>query len=221
MPFEIVYKIAENIAARRQAIELRKAYTNKPMIKVAFDTRRINQETEFNPRRGLQNYHRSESFITESTSNKLKVFKKLQSVLMKMKLEFEKSPEWQDSYARVLLNSLDRGLRTIQQDEDYSDTQPGVGSFDYLEELLYVRYRLSIELLEGMKDDEIRNTILGKDSNLTRPDVVEDKKEVQQQVPYDILLEKLFGGIKATKDNPEVERSVTITIKDSFKEKKK
>jgi hypothetical protein len=29
-------------------------------------------------------------------------------------------------------------------------------------------------------------------------------------------MEKLFGGIRATKENPEVERTVTITIKDKF-----
>ena len=39
--------------------------TDKPLTKLAFDTRRIDQDKEYNPRRGLQHYQRSEEFVSE------------------------------------------------------------------------------------------------------------------------------------------------------------
>lgn len=189
------------------------------MVKVAFDSRRIDQETEFNPRRGLQFYNRSDAFITQAISSKLKTFNRLKLILNEFKMQFGKKPEWQDSYLRVLFNYLERALRTVQQDGDYTDNQPGVGSFDYLEEMLYVRYRLTSEQLSSMTDEEIKKSLLSKDEELIR-DINHAAEITRSDVGtqnYDTLLEKLFGGIKATKDNPEVERTITITIKDSLK----
>jgi len=192
------------------------------MIKVAFDTRRVNQELEYNPRRGLQNYHRSEQFLTEATSNKIKVFHKLLDLLEELKDTYEKEPEWQDSYCRVLFNTLQKGLRTEQKDGDYTEVQPGMGSLDYIEELLYVRYRLTPDLLEEMSGDKIKNKLLEKDEILTKKDInlikntskIDNMSSSKQE--YDTLLEKLFGGVKADKNNKSVERTVTITIKDTY-----
>lgn len=221
MNFDILVKMASISEEKHKLIEARKRLlASGKIVKQAFDTRRIDQETEYNPRRGLQNYNRSEQFITEAMSNKLKVFKKLKEVLDDLKKEFGKTPEWQDSYIRVLLNSLDRGLRTNEKDGDYTENQPGVGSLSYLEELLYVRYRLTLEMLTSMTDDKIRSTLLSKDEELVKKDPIKDevsfsKREIETS-SYDTLMEKLFGGIRATKENPNVERTVTITIKDKF-----
>jgi hypothetical protein len=192
------------------------------LIKVAFDTRRIDQETEYNPRRGLQNYHRSEEFISLAISQKLKNFSKLRNALIKLKEKYGKEPEWQDSYSRVLLSTLDKGLRTNEKDGDYTEVQPATGSFDYIEELLYVRYRLSFDQLSKLSEKELMEIILKKDEELTKrdPNKVEITKNDVGTQSYDTLLEKLFGGIKATKENPNVERTVTITVKDRFVEEK-
>lgn len=227
---EIYYLIStgsNEIAGRKDTANLRrtamKSIASTGIVKLAFDTRRINQETDFIPRRGLQNYHRSEAFLSEATADKIQNFAKIKKGLEDLKMKFGREPEWQDSYARVLLNTIDRAIRTDQQDGDYAETQPGVGSLDYLEELLYTRYRLDMNSVASKSEDELNKIILAKDESLTRKDVnkaVEISKRDVVTQGYDSLLDKLFGGVKATKENPEVERTVTITIKDKFVEQK-
>lgn len=239
----------ENIA-RKQSILLRKKalLSYGDIVKNAFDTRRINQETEYNPRRGLQNYHRSEKFVSDAMNEKIVAFAKLAKVCDDIKLDFGKEPEWQDSYTRVLASSVHKGLRTLEIDGDYSDAQPSIGSLAYLEELIFVRYRLTAESLMKMNDIEIRAALLAKDESLiqsnvpsksedfiikpsdisknsydsmvdkmltTMAQVMSSYKPPQQE---DDLTTKLFN-VKATKDSPEVERTVTITIKDKLIDK--
>lgn len=241
---------SSNIAIRKQTNAIRKkallsASTPGTIIKNAFDTRRINQETDYIPRRGLQNYHRSEKFISDEIAIKIQAFTKLNKVLLELKLEFGKQPEWQDSYTRVLASSIQKGLRTDQSDGDFSDAQPSMGSFAYLEELLYVRYRLTTDNLLSMANSDLRNCILKKDELLvsgghqdnyiiTPSDVnkysydhMVDKMlatmatvmtQFKPPQAEDTLTSKLFD-VKATKDNPEIERTVTITIKDKIADK--
>lgn len=226
--FELYQLISDgtvNLPSRSKFIALRKSGINSyndGFKKMAFDTRRINQETEFNPRRGLQNYNRSEAFLSEAMGQKLIHLSKLKGVLEDLKQEFGKEHEWQDSNARVLLSTLDQGLRTIQKDGDFSDGQPSKGSLDYIEELLHVRYRLAFDDLTKYAKSELKKIILSKDEELTRKDVNHaleiTKKDIGSQ-SYDTLMEKLFGNIKATSEHPEIERTVTITIKDKFVEK--
>lgn len=222
--FEIqnaVSSFLDNSDSRKNMHSLRKnAMVEKPIVKLAFDTRKIDQETEVNPRRGLQNYHRSEAFISEAMSNKLETLVKLKDILEELRKEYEKEPEWQDSYARILHSTLEKGLRLVQKDGDYTDSVPGIGSFDYIEELLYVRYRLTPEMIDSMSSTDIKKSILSKDEELTKKDKnkahVEINKHEVGKENYDTLLEKLFGGVKATKDNKSVSRTVTITIKDDY-----
>lgn len=224
--YELISAGIENIPSRKQAILLRKAglescTSGEGFKKLAFDTRRIDQEVEYIPRRGLQNYNRSEAFITEAVSQKLANFAKLRNVLESLRHEFGREHEWQDSNARVLLSTLDKGLRTGINDGDYAVSQPAQGSLDYIEELLHVRYRLGFDDLSKLGESDLRRVILSKDEELTHRDVnkVEITKSDVASQTYDTLMEKLFGGVRATKDNPEVERTVTITIKDKFVEK--
>lgn len=224
--YQLICKGNEDIPTQKQARMLRKArldslVSGNGFKKLAFDTRRIDQETEYNPRRGLQNYSRSEAFITEATSQKIANFSKLRGVLDDLKAEFGREHEWQDSNARVLLSTLDNGLRTGINDGDYALSQPAQGSLDYIEQLLHVRYRLDFDDLTKMGATDLRKVILSKDEELLHRDVPKHeitKNDVSTQ-SYDTLMDKLFGGVRATKDNPEVERTVTITIKDKFVEK--
>ena len=239
----VIMKSANDIAQRRRSFSIRKNSLSNSFgfTKKAFDTRRINQETDYIPRRGLQNYHRSEAFLSQSMSHKLEAFTKLADVLTQLKLEFGKQPAWQDSYTRVLLSSIDKGIRTNIKDGDYSDAQPSVGSLDYLEELMYVRYRLTPDNLLVMSPTALREAILQKDELLVHGDknyeqittmdvskfsydTLVDKMlttlatvmaNQKQAAPDDNLTNKLFD-VKATKDNPEIERSVMITIKDKI-----
>ena len=223
--YNLISKSTQNIESRREGMALRKSgidssvNSSSGIVKFAFDTRRIDQETQINPRRGLQNYHRSEAFITEAMSQKLKNFSKLRNALNELKDVYGKQPEWQDSNARVLLSTLDKGLRTIEKDGDYSEAQPSVGSLDYIEELMHVRYRLSFDDMTRLSISDLKKAILLKDPELTSKDINKEEVEITKRdvakEGYDSLLEKLFGGVKATSDGKTVERTVTITIRDS------
>jgi hypothetical protein len=225
--YALIAKKCENVPARKQALKLRKSAFNSLLsgqgfTKVAFDTRRIDQGTEIIPRRGLQNYQRSEEFITEAFGKRLQNLVKIKKALVNLKAKYGREHEWQDSHARVLLSTIDKGLRTDYQDGDFTEAQRGVGSLDYIDELLHVRYRLGFDDICRMAEADLERVILSKDEDLTRSDVNKSLEITKSDVAtqsYDTLMEKLFGGVKATKDNPEVERTVTITIKDKFVEK--
>ena len=222
--YDLLSRGTEQVNSRKQSRLLRKTalqttISGKGFTKVAFDTRRIDQETEYNPRRGAQNYQRSEAFITEAIAQKVKNFAKLRKALLGLKEIYGKEHEWQDSNARVLLTTIDNGLRTIAQDEDFTTTQPGTGSFDYIEELLNVRYRLNLDNLSSMGESDLKRVIIAKDEELIRKDVKQaleiTKADVSAQ-GYDSLMNKLFDGCRASAENPDIERTITITIRDRF-----
>lgn len=145
--------------------------------KTAFDTRRLNVFEDINPRRGLQFFQRSDPFISNDMQSKIDVFEKLYNILLDLKSIYGKHVEWQDSNTRVLLLSLKNGLRKNQNDGDYTDNQPGLGSFDYLEEMLYIRYRLTLEDIKAKSEDEIKQLLLSKEDKLSKLDVSEELEE--------------------------------------------
>jgi len=242
--YRVINVSKKSFAERKCAFSMRKngidsLLSTNTLVKLAFDTRRIDQETEYNPRRGLQNYSRSDAFLSVSMGDKLKKLAVLRDVLLELKTKFGKEPEWQDSYSRILLSTLDKTLRINEEDGDFTDTQPGVGNIDYVEQLLQMRYRLSFEDLGRLDRQVLGQTILNKDEELLYKDlnkVIGLKKSNKQEdenikmgMPeapitrheivthsYDALIDKLFGGITATKENKNVERTVSITVKDSF-----
>lgn len=254
--YDLISSGMENSPSRKQSFAIRRkalSSIESKFIKIAFDTRRINQETDYNPRRGLQNYHRSEQFVSDSLSIKLEAFTKILKVVNSIKLEYGRDPEWQDSYTRILASAINKGLRTDQLDGDFSDAQPSVASLDYLQELMYVRYRMTPEDLISTGETQIRKILLNKDEILSRKgmgqshiispsDVTKysydnmidkilvssnEKEEPKKSFPISQIqptpihiqtesgLGKLFE-VKATPDSPEVERTVTITIKDKI-----
>ena len=217
------------------------------LVKVAFDTRRIDQENDYIPRRNLQNYHRSDPFISQATAYKITLLNKLRNVSLGLKDKYGKEPDWQDSYARILLSTLDKTLRVDFGDGDYAEIQPSIGSVDYITQLLDVRYRLNMDNIKNASIEELEKIILSKDEKLTNKSqlnktevnfisqaitpILLQNKSSTSQLPVlvkqenirensDLLIEKLFGNLtetKASKDNPEVERSLTITFKDLLK----
>jgi hypothetical protein len=185
-----------------------------PMVKTAFDTRRTNQELEYNPRRNLQYYHRSDPFITKTAVETIKTFFKLKTAADSIREDFATDPNWMDSYCRVLCAALDRTLRIDQKDMDFAQPQ-----IDYLNELLYLRYRLKDEDIIRLDEKELRGILLSRDEKLSYRSLYAN---YQAQAPIvkgqDQLMDKLFSDVLASKENKEVERSVTITINDKIKE---
>lgn len=226
-----VKNIHSNIEERADFREYRKSLLEPSSItKVAFDTRRINQETDFNPRRGLQFYHRSDEFLNEALANKIKGLLKVKTATDMIKNRLGREPEWFDSYARVLNAALERVLRTGQQDNDFSDSQ-----INYINELLYMRYRISEDQITKLNEQELEKIILNKDELLAKKDIfaelanhapiqVQGKMPQQTYVEHIVkttdtatsMFEKLLQEVKASKDNKDVERSITITVRDKI-----
>jgi hypothetical protein len=189
--------------------------------KRAFDSRRTNQYTDYNPRRSVQYYHRSDAFITKPLAETIKTFFKLKTAADSIKEDFTGDPDWFDSYARILCASLDRTLRVDQQDGDFFQPQ-----MDYVKELLYLRYRLREEDVEKLGEKDLRNIILDRDEKLLHKQIYaaynngglmkKGNPAPDMIKTQDTLMEKLFGEVKATAENKEVSRSVTITINDKI-----
>lgn len=223
--FSAVKQIHSSIESRIELLDHRTDFlrsSQKSLVKVAFDTRRTNQEVDFNPRRNLQYYHRSEPFITKEASAQLKTLFKLKTAVDTIKEDFIGDPDWLDSYARVLSASLDRTLRTEQKDMDFFKPQ-----LDYLNELLYLRYRIKADDIERFSEKQLREIVLEKDDKLQHKFIYAqyntDKivKTNSMEKTEDTLINKLFGEVKASQENKNVERTVSITINDKIKDEDK
>jgi hypothetical protein len=186
------------------------------MLKVAFDTRYINQETETNPRRNLQYFHRNEPYITADMSGKIKTFFKLKTVVDELKEDFHRDHDWHDSYCRVLSASLDRTLRADQKDMNFFAPQ-----MEYLNELLYLRYRLKDDDINKLGEVDLRNIILNRDEKLLYKNIYANYDKSNKSIVKDNndpLIEKLMGNVKATTENKDIERTISITVRDKINE---
>jgi len=225
---KLLTQLHRSIEARA---ELRQTRTDilkslAPLQKNAFDTRRTNQYSDYNPRANLQYYHRSDPFISKPAAETIKVFFKLKTAADSIKEDFTGDPDYFSSYCRVLCAALDRTLRVEQQDGDFFQPQ-----LDYLKELLYLRYRLGEDDIRRLSEKELRTIILDRDEKLAYKQIYaaynngglmkQSAPEVKLQAANDTLVERLFGGVKATADAKNVKRSVTITIDDSIVDIKK
>jgi hypothetical protein len=201
------------------ASPLKKVAFDEKLIKLSFDTRRVDQENDRNPRGNLQYYHRSEPFIDGDLSIKINRYMKVKAATDLIKEQYGTDPEWFDSYARVLSSAVDRALRIEQKDGDFFKA-----AFDYLDELLYVRYRLSIEDITKMGEIELERAILGKDEKMLLKHIYKTTAHSNKDIakytalPTDPLAYRLLEGVKANADNKSVERSVIITVRDQINE---
>jgi hypothetical protein len=186
---------------------------DKQLSKTAFDTRRIDQENDRNPRRNLQYYHRSEPYIDEDLSTKIAYIMKIKNATDLIKEQYGTDPEWFDSYARILGSAVDRALRSDQKDGDFFKA-----SFDYLDELLYVRYRLAPEDIQRLGEREIERVILGRDEAMVHKHLYKNSVKTAPE-SNDPLVERLLAGVKATGENKNVERTVSISVRDTILDK--
>jgi hypothetical protein len=234
-PKEFVYKISskdESSDVVRAARVAAMAELNSGQIKkYAFDTRRIDQEWVRNPRVNLQYWHRANEFIDSDDQSKLTTFANLMSVLNDLKAEFGSQPEWFESYSRVLYDNVERILRIKQADLDIFKPQ-----LTYLEQLIFARYRMSVEDLSKFGREEIRARILSKDEALLkRGDYLKqtggivkdsDNNKNDKQIVIDgnkttqeSIVNAIFGGTGMRRDGEKnVTRTITITINDKVTE---
>lgn len=220
----IVKDDAESDAVKRSARKKALQKLALPIVKNAIDSRRIDQQTTRNPRRALQYYHRSDEFVNEDVQKKLNTFSRLMGVLEEIKSSYGKENAWHDSYARELYGHVERALRIKVADGDYHEPQ-----LAFLEQLVYARYRLSMEEIDRMDGLMIKKAILKKDEDLVRrgvylehtggleknstgPLVIDGNSRTTQQN----IVEAIFGNNDFRRDGEKkVERTITIKIVDS------
>lgn len=216
-------KLLSNSASRLEAREYRKRLLSDShdkglkkfasFEKSALDTRRVNQETVYIPRRNLQSYHRTDPFISEGMMEKINVFEKLKTIAEDLRDKYEHLPQWQDSYTRVLLGSVERALRSEIDDNDFTENQPGVGSLNYLEEMIGIRYKLSLADLEKMSDAKIAKVLLGKDDLLSAiPSRKQKKIPIQTNGSVDMVAVDRLIQARIDQSVPKEGKSKTITI---------
>jgi hypothetical protein len=230
IPSEKKYKIISSDEGRMVKQAAREAALENlipsPMVKLAFDTRRIDQESTRNPRTNLQYWHRAQQFIEEADENKLKTFTKLANLLTKLKSRFGTSPEWFESYARQLYDNVNRIIRIKEGDLDIFRPQ-----LAYLEQLIYARYRLSMENIDKFSDENLQNCILAKDEPLigrnnylkeviSDDDIKKDSKIVKDSLEkntQESIINAIFGSNNNIRRDGErsVERIITISIRDN------
>jgi len=236
VPAELTYRtlyvdggVEETQKARMAAFA---ELTPSPITKFAFDTRRVDQEGSRNPRKNLQYWHRSDQFIDEGDEKRLKTFAKLAKVLNKMKDRLGTSPEWFESYSRQLYDNVFRILRVKEADLDIFRPQ-----ISYLEQLVFARYRLSMENLEKYSEEKLEERLLSKDEELigrslylkeTQTEESElVSKSMSKEAPLqtggltqESIVNAIFGGQSLLKSGDKsVERTITITLRDNVIEK--
>lgn len=225
-PESKTYKIVSSEGGGSVGISARLAafssMQNQPLVKLAFDTRRVDQENDRNPRKNLQYWHRTDQFIDEDDNENLKTFAKLAKILNNLKKKLGTQPEWFESYTRQLYDNVYRILRVKEADLDIFRPQ-----INYLEQLIFARYRLSMENLKKFSEDKIEERILAKDEDLigrasylkeTEPDepakpITKDSMTTSTQ---ESIVNAIFGGAGMRRDGERtVERTITITIRDN------
>jgi hypothetical protein len=227
VPESIQYKVSdtrEDLVVENSArvAFYRMALGATGLTKVAFDTRKFNSETERNPRAGLQHYHRSDEFLNRDDEKRIEILARLIAPLNDIKSKFGTDTDWHDSYARVLLDNLNKAL--IVKESEVDVFRPQV---EYLSQILDLRYRLSLDDIAKMSSEELSQVILKKDEKLLKKgsflkEMV--KREPEKVVVKDgnggitqeSIVNAIFGNNNIRRDGEKtVERTITITIKDT------
>lgn len=233
MPTKKIYKVVsspepDGIIRSARTAALKRIGHLKPIRKIAFDTRRMDQENERNPRINLQYWNRSQQFIDDEDQARLDTFAKLLRPLDKIKEKHGHHPEYFQSYARTLRDSIKRAIKVKEDDLDIFRPQ-----LDYLEQLLFARYRLSLEGINKMAESAIYDKIIKRDENLIRrnaylkatednEDNEDSYKKANQPIVKDSngalnenLVNAIFGNNAFRREGEnKVTRTITVTITD-------
>ncbi len=226
--YEISYSPNPDFSELRIEAMKKMLTPSTPLEKVAFDTRRINQEKERNPRGNLQHWQRSAPFVENKDQERLDKFAKVFNAVKGLKEQLEGQPEWFDSFTRLLYDTLHRTLRTKQGNVEVFPPQ-----LSYVEQLLFNRYRLSMDDLQALSKYELQEKILTKDDSLMKrattlretgkaPTKLDSfSEEITKKDGDDVnegmvkgIIENLFSKIEKKESSKTVERTITITIRD-------
>lgn len=227
VPESIQYKVNDTredlmIENSARLVFYRTALESMRIKKLAFDTRKFNSETDRNPRAGLQHYHRSEEFLNRDDEKKVEILARLIAPLNDIKNKYGTDTDWHDSYARLLLDNLNKAL--IIKESEVDIFRPQV---EYLSQILDLRYRLSLDDIAKMSSDELSQVILKKDEKLLKKGSF--LKEMVKREPEKVVVKDGNGGITQEsivnaifgnnnirrEGEKTVERTITITIKDT------
>jgi hypothetical protein len=235
LPIKKAYKIEDQqessmivSSARRAALS--NILESKIMKKVAFDTRRIDQSTQGNPRQNLQYYNRSQQFIDAELDNRMAALAELVDPLDSIREKYGTQPEFFSSYVSQLYDLVYRALQVKKAELNVFRPQ-----IDYLEQLLFARYRLTMEDLRSLDKKALEEKLLAKDENLLKrgaylkktktletpkqannPVVMKDGNEGGMQQN---LVNAIFGNNDFRREGEKtVERTITITIRDNVVE---
>ena len=233
LPIKKAYKVEDEqesslieSSARRAALS--GIMESKILKKVAFDTRRIDQNTQGNPRTNLQYYNRSQQFIDAELNNRMASLSELVEPLDSINEKYGSQPEYHTSYASKLHDLVYRALQVKQAKLNIFRPQ-----IDYLEQLLFARYRLTMEDLRSLDKKALEDIIMSKDETLLKrgaylkstqkgskkaaqPIVMKDGNQSNMQ---ENLVNAIFGNNNFRRDGEKtVERTITITIRDNVVE---
>lgn len=214
-------------SARKASLESMCYQASKKMVKLAFDTRRIDQDNQVNPRRNLQYYNRSQQYVDAEINKRMSAFAELMPVLNTIKNKYGSQPEYFDSYANQLHDLVHRVLQV--KEAELNVFRPQV---EYLEQLLYARYRLTPDDLRSLSQDELEQRIIAKDESLLkRGRYLQATQAIQTPKPkqatlsvkdgnqtgmQENLVNAIFGNNEFRRDGEKtVERTITITIRDN------
>lgn len=211
IPSQQTYKIACEDESPRIIRSARKAALNtvkekdSSIKKIAFDTRRIDQEVERNPRSNLQYWNRSDAFIDEGDQYNIKVLGRLFKVLEEIKDKFGRQPEYLDSYARQMHEHVGRALRVNAGDHDYYRPQ-----FAYIEQILFARYRLTFDEILKWSNESIQFKFLQKDEALLkRGHYLDSTNEIDSKFGDKKVNKRQSGAvpiIQRISENSEIEK---------------
>lgn len=231
IPNTLIYKVASYDedpeilqSARLAALEVISKSVS-PIKKLSFDTRRIDQQHTRNPRTNLQYWNRTDQFIDNDMQRSINIFAKLIEPLEQLKNKFGAEAEWHDSYTRILYDAVVRVLRIKQADLDIF--RP---SIKYLEQLVFARYRLSMDELSKISQNDFIDAVIKKDEALLKrgsflnktqeiekpsKNIVIDsnaKPETQQNI-----LNAIFGSQRRSGEK-KTTRTITIKICDELED---
>lgn len=237
LPNRLSYKIVcrqEPTSVERSARQAAlKCFASKhPMQKKAIDTRRVNQELERIPRSNLQYWHRTDPFISDEQNGKVQLFSKILEVMQNLKESYGASPDWHESYSRVLYDAVNRILNV----STFAKTDVSDAQLSYLGQLLEARYRLGMESISKMSNEELKDRILSKDETILRRGLIKgpvkttNTKEPnsnggqlvsdgnQKTSDGNNALAAMFGVANLSHDRRKVERTISIKIIDEIVE---
>lgn len=201
---KLLHKNQNNIEQRKLA--------RANLKKVAFDTTRFTQDLVVNPRPGVQEFVRRDPFISMDVADKIKIILKLHDLCQELKNKFERSPEWKNSYVRALYDATSDILQLGKNKSNYM-----LNRIDHLDQVFYLRYRLYLSDTVRYSPSELKDIILSKDEKLMQIDPIHRQPQTDVVSALD---SSSLGNIIQKSNDPNVERVITITIKDDNKNEK-